>query len=155
MDNLQTKRKILFVDDMRQNIDVLRDIFSDYVRMVALNGEHALKIAASRNPPDLILLDIMMPDIDGFEVCRRLKADEQTKHIPVIFVTAKKEASDEALGLSLGAVDYIIKPFNVDVIRQRVKVHLAQKDLLDGLKEQIQQLNARLFSLNPVCSAPS
>ncbi|MBF0126160.1 MAG: response regulator [Magnetococcales bacterium] len=149
MDDPLWKQKILIVDDLRQNIDVLRDIFSDYVRMVALNGEQALKIAASRNPPDLILLDIMMPGLDGFEVCKRLKADPQTRDIPVIFVTAKKETADEAYGLSLGAIDYIIKPFSVDVIRQRVHNHLEQKLRQDGLKNRIQELSERLDALTP------
>lgn len=149
MNDLLSKQKILIVDDLRQNIDVLRDIFSDYVRMVALNGEQAIKIATSRNPPDLILLDIMMPGLDGFEVCKKLKADPQTQDIPIIFVTAKKEATDETYGLSLGASDYIIKPFNVDVIRQRVYNHLLQKIHQDGLKKRIQELTAQIESHSP------
>ncbi|MEO5331680.1 MAG: response regulator [Magnetococcus sp. YQC-5] len=147
MDDQVSKKKILIVDDLRQNIDVLRDIFSDYVRMVALDGEQAIKIATSKNPPDLILLDVMMPGLDGFEVCKRLKEDPRTNDIPIIFVTAKKEATDEAFGLSLGAIDYIIKPFNVDVIQNRVKNHLLQKNYQDRLKKHIQELTAQIESL--------
>ncbi|MBF0125823.1 MAG: response regulator [Magnetococcales bacterium] len=124
MGQLSSKPRILIVDDSQSGIDMLRDLFSSYVRLIAMNGEQALRLAASDKPPDLILLDVMMPDMDGFEVCKRLKANPATQEIPVIFVTAKGEAADERHGLSLGAVDYIVKPCNVDVIRQRAEHHL-------------------------------
>ncbi len=99
----------------------------DYEIKAALNGEKALKIAGSENPPDIILLDIEMPGMDGYEVCRRLKADPQTRDIPIIFVTAKSDESDETKGLEIGAVDYITKPFSPPIVQARVKTHLALK----------------------------
>lgn len=114
------KKVVLVVDDASENIDVLTGILSpEYTVKAAINGERALKIATSENKPDLILLDIMMPEMDGYEVCRRLKANKQTKAIPVIFVTAKGEVSDETLGFELGAVDYITKPVSPPIVRAR------------------------------------
>jgi len=128
---------ILIVDDMPANIRVLADTLkSDYRVRVATSGTKALEIAASEPPPDLILLDVMMPEMDGYEVCRRLKGDPRTSHIPVIFVTAKDEAEEEALGLGLGAVDYITKPFHLPIVRARVRTHVNLKrktDLLESL----------------------
>ena len=102
---------ILIVDDTPENVDVLAGILRAYYQIkVAVNGPKALKIAQSDPAPALILLDVMMPEMDGYEVCRQLQADERTQRIPVIFVTAKSEVEDEAQGFGLGAVDYIIKP---------------------------------------------
>ena len=107
------QQTILIVDDTPENIDVLRNLLRKSYRVkVALNGPKALKIAASESPPDLILLDIMMPDMDGFEVIKHLKNDPATKNIPVIFVTAKAETVDEEKGFILRAVDYITKPIS-------------------------------------------
>ncbi|MBF0126159.1 MAG: response regulator [Magnetococcales bacterium] len=128
--------KILIVDDVRENVDVLRDILAGYVRMVALNGAQALKIAQSNHPPDLILLDIMMPDMDGYEVCRQLKTDAGTADIPVIFLTAKNSVPDESLGFALGAVDYITKPISPPLVLARVKTHLQLQRTLATLKSQ-------------------
>ena len=126
------QHKILIVDDEPINIDVLSGLLKkDYRLIVATNGERALQAAASGNP-DLILLDIMMPDMDGYEVCRRLKADTATRDIPVMFVTAMSEVGDEALGFELGAADYITKPVSAPVLRARVKTQLA---LAQGRKE--------------------
>jgi putative two-component system response regulator len=117
--------KVLIVDDTPENIDVLGEILKPYYkRSVALNGEKALAIAQSASPPDLVLLDIMMPGMDGYEVCRRLKDADATREIPVIFVTAKNEEQDEALGFDLGAVDYITKPVSPPLVLARVKAHL-------------------------------
>jgi putative two-component system response regulator len=126
--------KVLIVDDTPENIDVLGEILRPhYKRSVALDGEKALKIAQADSPPDLVLLDIMMPGIDGYEVCRRLKADTRTRDIPVIFVTAKGQIQDETLGFELGAVDYITKPVSPPLVLARVKAHLelaaAKRDL--------------------------
>lgn len=121
---MSTQKKILIVDDERVNIDLLSGILTDYAKMVALDGKIALKIAQSKNKPDLILLDIMMPGMDGYEVCRQLKANEQTKDIPVIFVTAMTKVKEETKGLELGAVDYITKPISHPVVLARVKTHL-------------------------------
>jgi len=119
------QQKILVVDDEPINIDVLTGLLKqDYKLIVAKNGARALKAAQSGNP-DLILLDIMMPDMDGYEVCRRLKADESTRDIPVIFITAMNQTDDEALGFELGAADYITKPVSPPILRARVKTQLA------------------------------
>ncbi len=111
MSDTRRNNTVLVVDDAPENIDLLDGVLNkDYKIKVALNGEKALKIAGSENPPDIILLDIEMPGMDGYEVCRRLKADPQTRGIPIIFVTAKSDESDETKGLEIGAVDYITKP---------------------------------------------
>jgi putative two-component system response regulator len=117
---------ILIVDDERLNINLLVDLLSDtYTPLVAKNGAQALKRANNSPAPELILLDIMMPDMDGYEVLKRLKSDEKTSHIPVIFVTAMGEVTDETKGFELGAVDYITKPFSPPVVKARVRTHLA------------------------------
>ena len=116
------KPTILIVDDMPENLALLDGILrKDYRIKAALHGEKALKIAMSDDPPDLILLDIIMPEIDGYEVCRRLKADDRTQSIPVIFVTGKSDLEDEITGLTLGAVDYLTKPVSPPVVKARVK----------------------------------
>lgn len=123
------KATVLVVDDTPENIDVLVGILKDgYKVQAAKNGEMALKIARLPDAPDLILLDIMMPGIDGYEVCRQLKADHTTRHIPIIFVTAKIGVEDETQGFALGAVDYITKPVSPPVVEARVKTHLALYD---------------------------
>ncbi len=121
--------KILLVDDERLNRTLLSAMLQPlYTVMVAENGKQALQIAAqSDNRPDLILLDIMMPGIDGFEVCRRLKENEDTANIPIIFVTAMDKIEDESKGFSLGAVDYITKPVSQPIVLARVKTHLQLK----------------------------
>jgi diguanylate cyclase (GGDEF)-like protein len=125
--------RLLVVDDQPANIQALYHALSaDHQVLMATNGEQALKLAAVKQP-DLVLLDVVMPGLDGHEVCRRLKADEATRDIPVIFVTAQNDDAAETLGLELGAVDFISKPINARVVRARVKTHLtlkAQADLL-------------------------
>nr|MBL7178124.1 diguanylate cyclase [Desulfobacteraceae bacterium]MBU1903600.1 diguanylate cyclase [Pseudomonadota bacterium] len=129
------KQKILIADDERFNLNILVDILKpDYKVIVAKDGKQALKRAES-NPPDLILLDIMMPEMDGYEVCKNLKENEQTKDIPVIFITAMKEAGDEARGFDLGAVDYITKPFQAAIVMARVKAQLKMKWQADMLRQ--------------------
>ncbi|MBW1914163.1 MAG: response regulator [Deltaproteobacteria bacterium] len=124
MENTLSKQTILIVDDAPENINMLHGILgSDFRVKFALNGEKALEIAF-KNPPDLILLDIMMPGMDGYEVCRRLKSADATKKIPIIFVTAKAESKDEKRGFQLGAVAYIKKPFKDTIVRELVKAHL-------------------------------
>lgn len=121
-------QKILIVDDERLNINVLADLLKPkYKIMAAINGTQALKAARSANPPDLILLDIMMPEIDGYEVCRQLKSDDATKDIPIIFVTAMGQVEDETKGLALGAIDYLTKPISPAIVEARVKTQLALK----------------------------
>ncbi len=131
------KQKILITDDIPANITVLGEVLrEEYEIIIATNGEKALEIAASEDSPDLILLDIMMPGMDGYEVCRRLKEDEKTIGIPVIFITAKNEIDDETRGLDLGAVDYITKPFQIPIVKARVRTHLELKrknDILENI----------------------
>ena len=125
---MNTKNKklptVLIVDDTPDNITLLSSLLKDkYNTKVANSGATALQIVAAA-PVDLILLDIMMPDMDGFETCRRLKADPRSSAIPVVFLTAKSQAEDEAMGRSVGAVDFLRKPVNPDVLFTRVAAHL-------------------------------
>ncbi|MBF0321003.1 MAG: hybrid sensor histidine kinase/response regulator, partial [Nitrospirae bacterium] len=123
MDN--TRQKILLVDDEPLNINVLVDILKpDYHVVVAKSGKDALRRATSAPQPDLILLDIIMPEMDGYEVCKALKEDPLTNSIPVIFITAMSDAEDEEKGFQLGAVDYITKPFSASTVKARAKTHL-------------------------------
>ena len=116
---------ILVVDDTPENIDIMNGILKpEYKVKVALNGEKALKIAGSDKPPDLILLDIMMPEMDGYEVCRRLKNAEETAGIPVIFVSGAEDSESKQTGMSLGAVDYLIKPIDPTLVREKIQQHL-------------------------------
>ncbi|MBF0625616.1 MAG: PleD family two-component system response regulator [Magnetococcales bacterium] len=128
--------KILIVDDVPSNIEVLHQALSgDYEVLFATNGPDALTIAGVEKP-DLILLDVMMPEMDGYQVCRRIKDDEATRQIPVIFVTAMNEEADEARGLRVGAIDYLTKPVSVPILQARVRNHLELKrrgDLLERL----------------------
>ncbi|MBT4521508.1 MAG: two-component system response regulator [Halieaceae bacterium] len=136
MDEPLENQRILIVDDTPENIDVLIEVLSDYKRSVATSGEKALRIARSENPPDLILLDIMMPGMDGYEVCQRLKSDEKTKAIPIIFLTAMVDEESETKGLEMGAVDYITKPISPPIVLERVKNHLLLKIARESLENQ-------------------
>ncbi|MDT8990719.1 two-component system response regulator [Curvibacter sp. APW13] len=132
---------ILVVDDTPTNLSLMNDLLGPHYRVKAANsGMRALKIVAGDAKPDLILLDIMMPEMDGYEVCRQLKASPDTRDIPVIFLTAKSETSDEQTGLELGAVDYITKPISPPIVLSRIKTHLALKASADFLKDQNQYL---------------
>ena len=128
---------ILMVDDTPANLSLMSSLLKDTYKVKVANcGERALEIAQSDTPPDLILLDIMMPDMDGYEVCRRLKAQASTKDIPVIFITAMADVENESMGFALGAVDYISKPFNKTVVKARIRVHMQlkrQSRLLENL----------------------
>jgi diguanylate cyclase (GGDEF)-like protein len=125
--------RLLVVDDQPVNIQALYQAFNaDHQVLMATSGEQALKLAIAQQP-DLVLLDVVMPGMDGHEVCRRLKADEATRDIPVIFVTAHNDVAAETQGLAMGAVDFISKPINPVIVRARVKTHItlkAQSDLL-------------------------
>ncbi|SHO54515.1 response regulator [Vibrio quintilis] len=134
------KQVVLVVDDTSDNIDVISGILrSDYKVKAALSGQKALKIAQSTPAPDIILLDVMMPEMDGYEVCRRLKDNPQTRNIPVIFVTAKDADSDEAFGLDLGAVDYITKPVSPAIVQARVRTHLSLYDQNRHLEKTVRE----------------
>ena len=136
MDGFSSTLTILTVDDTPANIDIVKDILSEsYFVQAAINGFMALKIIEKKQP-DLILLDIMMPEMDGYEVCQRLKADANTADIPIIFLTAKTEIEDEIRGFELGAVDYITKPISPPILKERVKTHLELKLARDYLKIQ-------------------
>ncbi len=129
-------KKILVVDDEPLNINILVDLLKgEYKMMAAKNGLQALKAARSSNKPDLILLDIMMPEMDGYEVCATLKEDPETKNIPIMFVSAMNETSDETKGFDLGAVDYITKPISPTVLQARVHTHLALTQQASELRE--------------------
>ncbi|MEW5736988.1 MAG: two-component system response regulator [Thermodesulfobacteriota bacterium] len=122
------RQRILVVDDMPSNINVLNLILKDdYAVSAARSGPDALRIAGSETPPDLILLDVMMPGMDGYEVCRRLKADPSTRGIPVLFVTAMADNEDETRGLEAGGVDYLTKPVSPPVVLARVRNHMQLK----------------------------
>lgn len=139
------KQTILVVDDTPENIDVLVGVLKDdYYVKAATNGDMALKLV-SATPPDMILLDIMMPGMGGYEVCRRLKADHTTRHIPVIFITAKIEIQDEILGFEVGAVDYITKPISPPIVKARVKTHLALYDQNRELDRKVRQQTRELY----------
>jgi serine phosphatase RsbU (regulator of sigma subunit) len=136
------QKLILIVDDTPTNIGVISGALKDaYKTKIATNGQKALALAAGEEKPDLILLDIMMPEMDGYEVCARLKADPATRDIPVIFLTGQTGAEDETRGFEVGAVDYVHKPFSPAVVKARVRSHIQ-------LREAREQLAAQLLAIN-------
>jgi putative two-component system response regulator len=142
-DNVPT---ILAVDDTPVNLSLITGLLKSHYRVkVANSGEKALRIVHSDLPPDLVLLDVMMPDLDGIEVCRRLKDDPRTRHIPVIFLTAMAKSDDERLGLEAGAVDYITKPISPPILLARVKTHLQLKAGQDFLKDKNAYLESEVI----------
>ncbi len=137
LDGAPGKPKLLVVDDQPINIQVMHQIFvADFQVFMATSGAQALALCKD-NPPDLVLLDIVMPGMDGFEVCTQLKADAATRNIPVIFVTAHTDAAQETRGLEVGAVDFISKPVNPAVVRARVKTHLTLKLQSDVMRKLV------------------
>jgi diguanylate cyclase (GGDEF)-like protein len=141
------KHRLLIVDDQPANIRVMAEALRDqYELYFATSGAKALELAQG-GEIELVLLDVVMPDLDGFEVCRRLRADERTRRIPVIFVTAREEASDETRGFDVGAVDYITKPIRPPVVRARVQTHLDLKHSRDLLEQ--------LASIDPLTGIPN
>ncbi|RLJ19959.1 two-component system response regulator [bacterium endosymbiont of Escarpia laminata] len=141
----ESKPRILIVDDESFYLDVLVNLLNEEYRLsIAKDGEQALKRAGGATPPDLILLDVLMPQMDGYEVCHRLKADERTANIPVVFLTVKGEVDDEIRGFELGAVDYITKPMSPPIVRSRVKTHLALAQARHVLENQNQVLEQRI-----------
>jgi putative two-component system response regulator len=142
------KPVVMVVDDEETNIDILLGILGDdYDISVAMDGPSALE-SVDEGLPDLILLDIMMPGMDGYEVCRKLKADQKTRDVPVIFVTAMTEVEDENMGFEVGAVDYITKPISPSIVLARVKTHLALYDQNRVLEEKVHQRTAELVESN-------
>ncbi|MBF0134634.1 MAG: SpoIIE family protein phosphatase [Magnetococcus sp. DMHC-1] len=137
----QQRKTILVVDDAPENISILRKVLSrEYDVRPAVNGRSALRAANVDPLPDLILLDVMMPEMDGYAVCRQLKNDPRTRDIPVIFVTGKAQEADELQGLELGAVDYITKPFSLPIVLARVKSHLALREAKRTIEVQNESL---------------
>lgn len=138
-------KTVLVVDDAPENIDVLKAILKGtYNIRVATDGHIAVKIAESAAPPDIILLDVVMPGFDGYEVCKALKNSARTRDIPVIFVTAQSDVDHETLGFALGAVDYITKPVSPPVVHARVATHLALRDRSRLLEQLVAQRTALL-----------
>ncbi|MBF0159259.1 MAG: two-component system response regulator [Magnetococcales bacterium] len=145
MNSTRNKATVLIVDDTPENIDLLGGILrSEYKIKIAMDGQNALRIAASQPQPDMILLDVMMPDMDGYEVCRRLKSNPATAPIPVIFITARSEVEDERKGIEMGAMDYIVKPISPPIVESRVRSHLAlynhQRHLENIVRERTEEL---------------
>lgn len=143
---------ILVVDDTAENIDILVSILEDrYIVKATRSGEQALKFLQKDPKPDMVLLDIMMPGMDGYEVCRHMKKDPRTADIPVIFITALSEYEDEEKGLDLGAVDYITKPINPAITKMRIKTHLSlhnqNRELEKKVEERTTELNETRLSI--------
>ncbi len=133
----EKRPRLLVVDDQRVNIQALFQVFQDDHKVqMATSGEQALAMCRSQ-PPDLVLLDVLMPDMDGFEVCRQLKADDATKDIPVIFVTGQNDEDAETHGLDVGAADFISKPINPRTVRARVRTQLTMKQHADLLRQWV------------------
>lgn len=145
MGQVPVKNRILIVDDQSSNIKVIGETLKGlYDIQFARSGREAMDMV-DENPPDLILLDIMMPGIDGYEVCRRLKDKRKSAEIPIIFITARDDACDETKGFNLGAVDYITKPFNPDIVKARVKTHIELKRHRDHLNEIVKERTSQLI----------
>ena len=134
---MSEKPLVLIVDDTEDTVTVIGALLKrDYRIKTASNGEHALRAALADPIPDLILLDVMMPGMTGIEVCRHLKADDRTRHIPVIFLTALVQITDEKEGFDVGAVDYVRKPISNSILLARIKTHLALKAAADFLTDK-------------------
>jgi phosphoserine phosphatase RsbU/P len=145
MSESDNRKTLLLVDDAPANIQVANSILKDDYRVrVATSGAKALELVKVKPVPDLILLDVEMPEMDGYEVCRRLKSDPETREIPVIFLTGKTEAEDETRGFSVGAVDYIHKPFSPAVVKARVETHLALRETREQLARQLSAIQNEL-----------
>ena len=134
------KKRLLLVDDAAENLRILGESLRDtYTIMFARNGQDALRLANGDLQPDIILLDVVMPGMDGYEVCRRLKKANRTKNIPIMFITAQNEEANEALALSLGVEDYIKKPFQISIVRNRVDNQLKFKMFRDELQQRVDE----------------
>lgn len=141
----QTKSSLLLVDDAPENLELIGGLLSDlYNVKVAASGERALKILGGEDLPDLILLDVMMPGLSGWDVCRAIKTERRLKDIPIIFLTAKTDVADEQAGLELGAVDYITKPISPPILLARVATHLKLKQAKDFLSDNNAYLAAEV-----------
>jgi phosphoserine phosphatase RsbU/P len=154
---LDEKKTVLVVDDAPANIQIVNSILKDtYKIKIATNGAKALELVQASPAPDLILLDVVMPEMDGYEVCTKLKSTAETKDIPVIFLTAQTETADETKGFEVGAVDYIHKPFSPAVVQARVQTHLTLRGVrqqlarqLDSMKKEMETARKIQFSILP------
>jgi len=145
MNKAAEKKVLLLVDDDADNLQVVHSILKDKYKMrVAMSGAKALDLARVEPVPDLILLDVMMPEMDGYEVCSRLKADQTTREIPVIFLTGKIEVADETRGFEAGAVDYIHKPFSPPIVKARVRTQLMLREAHETVARQLIAINSEL-----------
>jgi C4-dicarboxylate-specific signal transduction histidine kinase len=145
----QDRPLLLIVDDIPDNIHGLLEALKEDCRiLVACNGAKALEIIQGETPPDLVLLDIVMPEMDGYEVCRRIKAHPAGKHIPVIFVTVVDSTEGKLKGFDMGAADYVTKPFDIDEVRARVRTHLELSRLQRHLENLVEQRTAQLEKSN-------
>ncbi len=138
------RAKILLVDDEPRNLQLLRQILKEQYDLIFAKSGHDAIYAALHHHPDLILLDIMMPDMDGYQVCRLLKQDHRSRATPIIFVSAMNDELDESYGFELGAVDYIAKPVRLSVVRQRIKTHLALSNQNRSCQQQLEQQHQML-----------
>ena len=145
MPNVPGKKTVLVVDDAPANIQIVNAILKDdYKIRVATSGPKALDLLKVKPVPDLVLLDVVMPDMDGYEVCSIMKATPEARDIPVIFLTGKTEADDETKGFEMGAVDYIHKPFLAAVVKARVHTHLMLREAREQLSQQLVSINSEL-----------
>ncbi|MBT4836620.1 MAG: response regulator [Methylococcales bacterium] len=148
----QNQPKLLVVDDMPINVSLMEEMVkNEYQIFSAYNGADAIKIA-SNNKPDLILLDIIMPEMDGYEVCQTIKNNSLTKDIPIIFITAKDHIEDESFGLKMGAIDYITKPFNLSIVKQRIQNHISCQEHQKALQEVIECKQKQLIHCEKLSS---
>jgi putative two-component system response regulator len=135
---------VLVVDDAPENLMIMEAILANDYSVKSFNNSNDALDYAFANPPDLILLDVMMPEIDGFEFCRRLKANPKLSDVPVIFITANNDIESEELGFSIGASDFIHKPISAPVVAARVKTHLKIKFMMDYLRNENDRLQSNL-----------
>jgi sigma-B regulation protein RsbU (phosphoserine phosphatase) len=145
MSQVDERKTVLVVDDAPANIQIVNSILKDIYKIrIATSGAKALELVKVTPPPDLVLLDVMMPEIDGYEVCTRLKLDPETRDIPVIFLTGQTEVEDETKGFDVGAVDYIHKPFSPAVVKARVQTHLVLRGIREQLAKQLLTIQKEL-----------
>lgn len=147
------KPRVMIVDDVTENLRILMELLKyDYMLIPLKNGNIALEKLARDPLPDLLLLDIVMPGIDGYEVCAQLKSNLRTREIPVIFITAVSEAMDDAKAFKLGAVDYVTKPFNPLTLKARVHTHIKLSQTLQDLQEALKEIRT-LSGFIPICAS--
>ncbi|MFH2132042.1 MAG: response regulator [bacterium] len=147
--SMNDKPSILIVDDEPDYLEILIDALKDDYRIkVAKNGGDALKVAKKEKSFNLILLDVLLPDASGYEICQQLKEDPRTAQIPIIFITAVSDVGHEAKGLELGAIDYIAKPFSIPIVKARIKHHLKRELYRNHLEELVTELTTELAKAN-------